>query len=371
MFDPRLPGRAVARPEGALLRAAIFAAALLCAPIVAPAMAQTYYDSRGTVISGVVPMVGCASSGFCLGPVSASNPLPVAGSFSATLVGFAPGGSYATFSNVGASSSAIALPTGATVVVYNTGLVPAYVTLGGSGVAATTGNDVVPAGGWMAFTVGSNTYLAAITASGSTSLNLSGGSGLPTGSGGGGGGTVAQGTPNTAANAWPMSLTDYAGVNQAGVNASHQIAIQAPPSLPLPSGAATAANQSTAITALGMLNTTLGAPMQQTGGSVTANLGTLNGAATAAGQANPRRWIAGAGQGLTWGSAFGSEINSIVSGNAIRSSISIANGVALDQYMDVSLALGSITTTAGAPYIGVYLCPLNQDGSTYCGGQFG
>ena len=169
MFDPRLPGRAVARPEGALLRAAIFAAALLCAPIVAPAMAQTYYDSRGTVISGVVPMVGCASSGFC-GPVSASNPLPVAGSFSATLVGFAPGGSYATFSNVGASSSAIALPTGATVVVYNTGLVPAYVTLGGSGVAATTGNDVVPAGGWMAFTVGSNTYLAAITASGSTSL---------------------------------------------------------------------------------------------------------------------------------------------------------------------------------------------------------
>ena len=45
-------------------------------------------------------------------------------------------------------------------------------------------------------------------------------------------------------------------------------------SLPLPTGAATSANQSTEITALGTINTTLGSPMQQTGGSVTANAGT-------------------------------------------------------------------------------------------------
>lgn len=51
-------------------------------------------------------------------------------------------------------------------------------------------------------------------------------------------------------------------------------------SLPLPTGAATSALQST-------INTTLGAPMQNSGGSVTANLGTLNGAATAAKQPAP------------------------------------------------------------------------------------
>ena len=47
--------------------------------------------------------------------------------------------------------------------------------------------------------------------------------------------------------------------------------------LPLPTGAATAAKQDSIISALG-------SPMQTSGGSVTANLGTLNGAATAANQ---------------------------------------------------------------------------------------
>ena len=41
-------------------------------------------------------------------------------------------------------------------------------------------------------------------------------------------GTVDQGTPNSAAHAWPMSLVDYGGVNQAAVNASHQLAIAGP-----------------------------------------------------------------------------------------------------------------------------------------------
>ena len=49
-------------------------------------------------------------------------------------------------------------------------------------------------------------------------------------------------------------------------------------------GAATAALQSTANTDLAAINTTLGSPMQTSGGSVTANLGTLNGAATASNQ---------------------------------------------------------------------------------------
>lgn len=121
-----------------------------------------------------------------------------------------------------------------------------------------------------------------------------------------------------------------AGESQcAAVNGSGQVAIQAPPSLPLPTGAATAANQTAT-----------------------------------------ERWIAGAGVGLTWTAIFGTEINSIVNGNAIASSIVVTNGTALDVYMDVSAALGSITSAAGAPYLGLYLCPLNQDGTTYCDGRF-
>lgn len=53
-------------------------------------------------------------------------------------------------------------------------------------------------------------------------------------------------------------------------------------SLPLPSGASTAANQSTEIAALGTINTTLGSPIQQTGGTITANAGTGTFAVSAA-----------------------------------------------------------------------------------------
>lgn len=38
--------------------------------------------------------------------------------------------------------------------------------------------------------------------------------------------TGNQGTPNTAANAWPVKLTDSAGVNQAGVDANHNVRIR-------------------------------------------------------------------------------------------------------------------------------------------------
>ena len=122
----------------------------------------------------------------CLKP-NPDGSLPVAGTFSASLGGFAPDGNYASLA-VSTSSGNVALPNGSTVVIYNAGAVDAYVALGSNGVAATTGNDVVKAGQSIALTPGSNTYLAAVTAAGSTSLTLSGGSGLYTGVGGGGGG---------------------------------------------------------------------------------------------------------------------------------------------------------------------------------------
>ena len=83
------------------------------------------------------------------------------------------------------------------------------------------------------------------------------------------------------------------------------------------------------------------------------------------------RWIAGTGQGLTYGNAFtGATLNSIASGNAILSDVVIANGTALDIFADVSIALASAAFVA-PNYIGIYLYPLNQDGTTYGDGRFG
>jgi hypothetical protein len=84
------------------------------------------------------------------------------------------------------------------------------------------------------------------------------------------------------------------------------------------------------------------------------------------------KWIAGSGQGLTWGAAMGSsDPNSLASGNAILSSQQIDNSAAYDVFADLSVSLGSVTPGAGAPYIGFYLYPLNEDGSSYGDGRFG
>jgi hypothetical protein len=106
------------------------------------------------------------------------------GTFSATLSGFQPTPAYTQLA-VASASNRVALPSGTTIVVYNVSSNDAYISLGDSGVIATTSGDVVKAGGWMAFAVGSNSFLAGITSTGITTLNISGGSGLPSGSAGG------------------------------------------------------------------------------------------------------------------------------------------------------------------------------------------
>ena len=230
----------------------IIFAALLAAGVALPAQAQTYLDSGGTVVPGVVPI----QPG--VGPLfTSANPGKISGSFSASLSGFQPTPSYASLS-VGAASSRIALPSGTVVVVYNIGTNAAYVTIGGSSVTAATSNDFVPAGGWMAFAVGSNSFLAAIETTGATTLNLSGGSGLPTGAccaaGAGGGGSNAS--VGSTGSAVPASAT-LGGISVGGtmtampgtsnglkVDGSAVTQPVSAASLPLPSGAATAANQS-------------------------------------------------------------------------------------------------------------------------------
>jgi hypothetical protein len=251
-----------------ILLGAAAAAALL---IDMPARAQTYQDSGGTYVPGVVPI----QPG--VGPLfTASNPGKISGTFNATFSGFQPTPAYAQLS-VGASSSNVALPSGSVVIVYNTGSNPAFVKMGNSTVAATSGDDVIPAGGWMAFTVGSNTFLAAIETAGTTSLNISGGSGLPTGTGGGAGGgsNASVGSTGSAApgsatydgmlisggnmvgasgSAWGSAPT---GLNVLGVNANVL-------SSALPVGAATAGNQE--VTAAGTSATSAQAVQGVTGG---------------------------------------------------------------------------------------------------------
>jgi len=90
-------------------------------------------------------------------------------------------------------------------------------------------------------------------------------------------------------------------------------------------------------------------------------------------QTNPvARWLAGSGVGLTWTAAFtSSTLNSIASTNGILSDVAIANGTALDKYMDLSVALASAAFTGTGINVSIHLYPLNDDGSTYGDGKFG
>jgi hypothetical protein len=61
--------------------------------------------------------------------------------------------------------------------------------------------------------------------------------------------------------------------------------------------------------------------------------------------------------------------DSIVNGNAIISDLQLDNSANLDVFCDVSVALGSAAIVA-PNYLGIYLYPLNADGTTYGDGRF-
>jgi hypothetical protein len=85
------------------------------------------------------------------------------------------------------------------------------------------------------------------------------------------------------------------------------------------------------------------------------------------------KWIAGSGVGLSWTTACGTEITTtaITNGNAILSSVQIDNSSPLDIFCDVSYLAGGTITSLAPNYLGLYLYPLGQDGSTYGDGRFG
>jgi len=63
------------------------------------------------------------------------------------------------------------------------------------------------------------------------------------------------------------------------------------------------------------------------------------------------------------------ELNALGNGNAIRGP-TVDNGTNLDIFTEFSFVGGGSTTQAGAPYLALYLYPVNGDGSTYGDGRF-
>jgi hypothetical protein len=75
--------------------------------------------------------------------------------------------------------------------------------------------------------------------------------------------------------------------------------------------------------------------------------------------------------GLTYTTAgFGAEVNSLATGNTVMAGTQLDNSANLDVFCDVSVSLGSVTPSVTGPFVGIYLFPLNEDGTTYGNGQF-
>lgn len=89
--------------------------------------------------------------------------------------------------------------------------------------------------------------------------------------------------------------------------------------------------------------------------------------------ASTTSWIGGNGQGLTYGTLINSaDMASMANANTVVSSVAdIANGTALDMFMDISasLVISSSTIVAGAN-LSFWIFMLNQDGTSYGDGQF-
>lgn len=160
----------------------------LISPQIANAQSQRnpcYYNTSTST--------GCIS-------VSGTNPLPVLAT--ATIGGGFTDTATGTPISVTTGGVTGTLPAGTVVAAFNVGTTNgAYCKLGAS--SSTSDIYLAPNGGWFAFSVGVSTQLTCITSTSTTTVNMVGGSGLPTGSGGGAGGsgggavTIADGADVT------------------------------------------------------------------------------------------------------------------------------------------------------------------------------
>lgn len=177
-------------------------------PTTAPSAAVAITDT-GTPITGVtMPAGGQGLSGW----LSAVHNDLTGGSFATTVGPFAPNGNTASLS-VGATTSNVALPAGAAVLVTNTGTQTAFIRLGTSNaVVATALNMPVLSGQTVEIAPGSNTWIAAIETGGVTTLRMTGGAGLFAGAGGGGSGGGSGGSVTQGTSPWVDNVTQWASV---------------------------------------------------------------------------------------------------------------------------------------------------------------
>lgn len=194
-----------------MLKRITLAIGLLLAPTAALAQSSVlpyYYNAGGTKV-----------------PVGSSNPLPISGSFSASLAPFTPGlsGARATPITVTVADSSGNLPTNTgSVIVYNVGANPMYCNV--NGIAATVADQYISsAGGWFNFGVpAGTTTLHCIATGGSTTANAAGGTGLGAGTGGGSGGAGGGGAITAASGSYASGALS-AGSIASGAYASGSI----------------------------------------------------------------------------------------------------------------------------------------------------
>jgi len=191
-----------------MIKRILFALVGLCIATAAHAQAVIFYKQA-------------PGAGFNPVPVSVATPLPVTGTFSSTISGGFTDAAIGTPIAVTTGGVTGTLPAGAAVVATNVGTTNgAYCHLGGT--ATTSDQYLSPNGGWFAYQVGAATQLTCITSASTTTVNMVGGSGLPTGTGGGGGGSaiignvrIDQTTPGTT-NGVQINAALPAGTNTVG-----------------------------------------------------------------------------------------------------------------------------------------------------------
>ncbi|MFZ5719193.1 MAG: hypothetical protein ACOY5Y_06965 [Pseudomonadota bacterium] len=177
------------------MRAAVACLVVLAAPVAAWAQNQVVAPPTSDRVP--TSAVAFGAYGAPATPVDAANGLPVECiGGCASPVTFAP--EAAASLAVTTTTGAAALGTGDNVLLRNNGSVDLYFLLGASDVEAAATDFLLPAGHSILVAKGSNTHVAAITASGSTSLSVTTGDGAPVISGGGG--TGSGGGDATAAN---------------------------------------------------------------------------------------------------------------------------------------------------------------------------
>jgi hypothetical protein len=174
----------------------------LCLALLSATLALIVAPAYAAPPSNISYTVGVCDPWFgqnCLKPTSAGT---------LSTAAFAPSGQ--TSLSVTNVSGRVALPTtGPTVLVQNTGSNTVYLNFGSASVVATTGGYPIQAGYAIAFAAGSNTYIAGITSSSTSTLAITTGTGVPAitggGSGGGSGGVVTGNVSNGATSVAPTS----------------------------------------------------------------------------------------------------------------------------------------------------------------------